>query len=82
MKRLQRTLCSAEMKDPVKDKLKRFGLYLPLGDYAFFATVEVAVSTYVTAHIGGGDSPPSRPKATAHEPGLSMPSRSNLDVTD
>jgi len=40
----------AEMKDPVKDKLKRFGLYLPLGERAFFPTIEVAVSKYVAAH--------------------------------
>ena len=43
-------LCFAEMKDPVKDKLKRFGLYVPLGERAFFPTVEVAVSEYVAAH--------------------------------
>ena len=43
-------LCFAEMKDPVKDKLKRFGLYLPLGERAFFPTIEVAVSKYVAAH--------------------------------
>jgi high affinity sulfate transporter 1 len=40
----------AEMKDPVKDKLKRFGLYLPLGESAFFPTVERAVNEYVAAH--------------------------------
>ena len=40
------------MKDPVKDKLKRFGLYLPLGERAFFPTIEVAVSKYVAAHRG------------------------------
>jgi anti-anti-sigma regulatory factor len=28
-------LCFAEMKDPVKDKLKRFGLYVPLGACLF-----------------------------------------------
>lgn len=38
------------MKDPVKDKLKRFGIYLPLGERAFFPTIEVAVSKYVAAH--------------------------------
>jgi len=43
-------LCFAEMKDPVKDKLKRFGLYSPLGEHAFFPTVEVAVSKYVATH--------------------------------
>ena len=45
-------LCFAEMKDPVKDKLKRFGLYLTLGERDFFPTVEAAVSTYVAAHRG------------------------------
>jgi high affinity sulfate transporter 1 len=43
-------LCFAEMKDPVKDKLKCFGLYLPLGECAFFPTVEAAVSRYAAAH--------------------------------
>jgi len=36
----------AEMKDPVKDKLKRFGLYERFGEHTFFATVGEAVSTY------------------------------------
>jgi len=40
-------LCFAEMKDPVKDKLKRFGLYLPLGERAFFPTIEAAVRNYL-----------------------------------
>jgi MFS superfamily sulfate permease-like transporter len=31
-------LCFAEMKDPVKDKLKRFGLFTRLGEQTFFAT--------------------------------------------
>jgi MFS superfamily sulfate permease-like transporter len=42
-------LCFAEMKDPVKDKLKRFGLYLPLGERAFFPTIEAAVRKYAAA---------------------------------
>jgi high affinity sulfate transporter 1 len=55
-------LCFAEMSDPVKDKLKRFGLYLPLGEHAFFPTVEVAVSTYAAAYVGAGGfmTPPGR----------------------
>jgi high affinity sulfate transporter 1 len=36
----------AEMKDPVKDKLKRFGLYERFGERTFFATIGEAVSTY------------------------------------
>jgi high affinity sulfate transporter 1 len=36
----------AEMKDPVKDKLKRFGLYERFGEGTFFATIGEAVSAY------------------------------------
>jgi len=43
-------MCFAEMKDPVKDKLKRFGIFTRFGEGAFFATVEEAVSGYV-AHL-------------------------------
>jgi high affinity sulfate transporter 1 len=39
-------LCFAEMKEPVKDKLKRFGLFARLGDHAFFATIDEAVNAY------------------------------------
>jgi MFS superfamily sulfate permease-like transporter len=40
-------LCFAEMKDPVKDKLKRFGLFARLGEERFFATEGEAVSRYL-----------------------------------
>jgi MFS superfamily sulfate permease-like transporter len=40
-------LCFAEMKDPVKDKLKRFGLFSRLGEEMFFPTVGEAVGSYV-----------------------------------
>jgi MFS superfamily sulfate permease-like transporter len=40
-------LCFAEMKDPVKDKLKRFGLFSRLGEARFFATLGEAVSSYL-----------------------------------
>ena len=43
-------LCFAEMKDPVKDKLKRFGLFRRLGEERFFATIGEAVSSYVKTH--------------------------------
>jgi len=43
-------LCFAEMKDPVKDKLKRFGLFKRFGEKSFFATVGEAVSGYLDAH--------------------------------
>jgi high affinity sulfate transporter 1 len=43
-------LCFAEMKDPVKDKLKRFGLFNRLGEQTFFATVGEAVDAYLATH--------------------------------
>jgi len=43
-------LCFAEMKDPVKDKLKRFGLFTHFGEKNFFATIDEAVSAYRTTH--------------------------------
>jgi high affinity sulfate transporter 1 len=39
-------LTFAEMKDPVKDHLKRFEVYHQLGEHQFFATVREAVDTY------------------------------------
>jgi high affinity sulfate transporter 1 len=46
-------LCVAEMKDPVKDKLKRFGLFARLGETAFFPTIGAAVSSYLATHQVG-----------------------------
>jgi high affinity sulfate transporter 1 len=43
-------LCFAEMKGPVKDKLKRFGLFARLGQDFFFPTVGSAVSSYLKTH--------------------------------
>jgi high affinity sulfate transporter 1 len=40
-------LVFAEMKDPVKDKLKRFGVFKTFGDGYFFHTVEEAVTAYL-----------------------------------
>ena len=40
-------LCFAEMKGPVKDKLKRFGLFARLGEAFFFQTIGEAVATYL-----------------------------------
>lgn len=39
--------CFAELKDPVKDKLKRFGLFSQLGEKYFFPTIGEAVSSYL-----------------------------------
>jgi MFS superfamily sulfate permease-like transporter len=43
-------LCFAELKDPVKDKLKRFGLFSVIGEKYFFPTIEAAVRSYVQGH--------------------------------
>lgn len=42
--------CFAELKDPVKDKLKRFGLFTQLGEECFFPTLGAAVSRYLEIH--------------------------------
>ena len=43
-------LCFAEMKDPVKDRLKRYGLFTKLGEDLFFPTIGQAVDRYLEAH--------------------------------
>ncbi len=43
-------LCFAEMKDPVKDKLKRFEVFARLGEKTFFGTLGEAVSAYRASH--------------------------------
>ena len=40
----------AEMKDPVKDKLKRFGLFERFGAKSFHPTIGAAVDAYVEEH--------------------------------
>lgn len=40
-------LCFAEMKDPVKDKLRRFGLFPQFGESRFFPTIDSAVRKYL-----------------------------------
>jgi len=42
-------LCFADMNGPVKDKLKRFGLFDRFGDHFFFRTIGVTVAEYVAA---------------------------------
>jgi len=36
----------AELKDPVKDKLKRFGLFAQLGENRFHPTIDSAVAAF------------------------------------
>jgi high affinity sulfate transporter 1 len=43
------TLCFAEMKDPVKDKLRRFGLFARF-EQRLYATIDEAVSSYLDSH--------------------------------
>jgi high affinity sulfate transporter 1 len=43
-------LCFAELKDPVKDKLKRFGLFAQIGEKSFFPTIGAAVGSYLESH--------------------------------
>jgi len=45
-------MCFAEMKDPVKDKLKRFGIFNRFGEKRFFVTIEEAVKGYLAANPG------------------------------
>jgi hypothetical protein len=40
----------AEMKDPVKDKLKRFGLFDRFGAAHFYPTIGSAVDAYLEEH--------------------------------
>jgi high affinity sulfate transporter 1 len=42
--------CFAELKDPVRDKLKKFGLFARFGEGRFFPTTGAAVSRYLEAH--------------------------------
>lgn len=43
-------LCFAEMKRPVKDILKRYGLFDSFGNENFFPTIGQAVDRYLNAH--------------------------------
>lgn len=43
-------LCFAELKDPVKDKFKRFDLFTLVGETFFFSTIDAAVKSYLAGH--------------------------------
>jgi high affinity sulfate transporter 1 len=47
----------AALKDPVKDKLKQFGLFARLGESHFFPTVEAGVEGYRSSHHALRNSP-------------------------
>jgi high affinity sulfate transporter 1 len=56
-------LCFAEMKDPVKDRLKQYGLFDKLGRELFFPTIGRAVDSYVSTHqVEWSDWEDARPK--------------------
>jgi MFS superfamily sulfate permease-like transporter len=44
----------AELKDPVKDKLKRFGLFEQLGEDSFHPTIDAAVKDYARGNPAEG----------------------------
>src|SRR5262245_10829324 len=61
-------MCFAEMKDPVKEKLKRFGLTSRFGERASFATIEEAISAFLATSpareiTSRGDSTATKPSA-------------------
>lgn len=74
-------LCFAEMKGPVKDKLKRFGLFSRLGEQRFFSTLGEAVKRYLVVESvawvdwedRAGEAAPGMPEEASTGP-LSDPS--------
>jgi high affinity sulfate transporter 1 len=50
LQRAEIELCFAEMKGPVKDQLKLYGLFGKLGDGSFFPTIGQAVDDYLLDH--------------------------------
>jgi MFS superfamily sulfate permease-like transporter len=57
-------LCFAEMKGPVKDQLKRYGLFEAIGADYFFPTIEAAIRRYV-AETGADWADPVNAPGTA-----------------
>jgi high affinity sulfate transporter 1 len=51
-------LCFAELKDPVKDKLRKFGTFASLGEANFFPTINAAVDAYRSSQAASGASVP------------------------
>jgi MFS superfamily sulfate permease-like transporter len=72
-------LCFAEMKDPVKDQLQRYGLFAEIGVDHFFPTIGTAVHGYVAetgvewvdwedARVASGESPQGPAETAPHRP--------------
>ncbi|MFM0666505.1 sodium-independent anion transporter [Paraburkholderia sediminicola] len=47
------TLCFAELKGPVKDSLKHYGLFKMFGERHFFPAIAQAVKHYLGSHPVG-----------------------------
>jgi hypothetical protein len=48
----------AELKDPVKDQLRRFGLLAQFGERCFYPPIEAAIGSYLNDHaVGWADGP-------------------------
>jgi len=60
-------LCFAELKGPVKDKLKRFGLFAQIGEPSFYPTIGAAVAAYLDSHDVDWDRSPDAPLVTSCE---------------
>src|SRR4051794_3608776 len=54
-------LCFAELKDPVKDKLRRFGLLAEFGEGFLFPTIDAAITSYLRSSAVHADKPGARP---------------------
>jgi MFS superfamily sulfate permease-like transporter len=50
LKEVSIKLSFAELKDPVKDKLKRFGLFTQFGEQSFYPTIGSAVRAYLASY--------------------------------
>jgi MFS superfamily sulfate permease-like transporter len=67
----------AELKDPVKDKLRRFGFLAQLGEECFFPTIEVAVDNYPRLSPAQTETPQLRPGISAEIKKKSQDKRNN-----
>ena len=61
-------LCFAELKGPVKDKLKRFGLFAQIGEPSFYPTIGAAVAAYLDGHDVEWDRSPPAGRPSGHGP--------------
>jgi hypothetical protein len=76
LRQQQVTLAFAELKDPVKDRLKRYGLFGAIGPDRFFPTIGTAVDGYVqatgTTWVDWEERPPPLPTRRSEAPALNV----------